>query len=81
MNNKLDKTNEDKHLACMFYINEISTDTQGLLEMINNRDKLEMINNRDKEDDWDNIYPKLETAKEALRSFLMNYEQKERGQK
>lgn len=59
MSNKLDKTNEDKHLACMFYINEISTDTQGLLEMINNRDK---------EDDWGQYIPhKLETAKEALR--------------
>lgn len=73
MSNKLDKTNEDKHLACMFYINEISTDTQGLLEMINNRDK---------EDDWDNIYPKLETAKEALREvFNELWAEKERGQK
>lgn len=59
MSNKLDKTNEDKHLACMFYINEISTDTQGLLEMINNRDK---------EDDWDNI-PQIRDGKRSTKKF------------
>ena len=59
-------------LAC-FILMKFSTDAQVLLEMINNRDK---------EDDWDNIYPKLETAKEALREvFNELWAEKERGQK
>lgn len=61
MSNKLDKTNEDKHLACMFYINEISTDTQGLLEMINNRDK---------EDDWGQYIPQIRDGKRSTKEVF-----------
>lgn len=57
----LDKTNEDKHLACMFYISNIYTYTKDIVTLINDRDK---------EDDWGNIYPKLKASKEALREVF-----------
>ena len=71
MSNKhLDKTNEEKHLACMFHIGNIYFYSQDILTLIKDRDK---------EDDWGNIHSKLETAKEALREvFNELWEEKQR---
>ena len=54
--------NDDKRLSCLFWADEIYTNSKQIHRLVNDRD------NRDRYADWGNIHQKLEVAKGVLKN-------------